>query len=69
MIDLEIDDCRAVRNYFLQKLAQLRNVPLTVAKLVDRLADGFVPVDVKRLEKSPAGALDHKVAVEDQQRI
>lgn len=68
MLDLIALDGNALRNHVPEQEAQLRDVPLPIAQLEERLPDCLVAVDLEGLEERSAGAQDAAALIKQEQR-
>src|SRR5690606_11302043 len=64
-----IDERSRFGYHVLQQSAQFRNIPLTIAQLVDRMADGLVTIHLERLEKGAACGQYAEVRIQYEKRI
>jgi hypothetical protein len=69
VLDLIVQDGAALGDHVFEQTAQLRDVPLSIAKFVEVLPDRLIAADFECVVESPAGRLDTEVPVEDKQRV
>jgi hypothetical protein len=69
VLDLVALDRHAPRDDLLEQVAQVGDVPLAVAELVEVAAEGVVAADPEGLVERAAGADDAQVAVEHEQGV
>jgi hypothetical protein len=68
-LDQEVLDGVALGENLFEQRAQFGNDPLTIAQLVDELADGIGRRDGERAIEGTVGALDARVGIEHDQRL
>ncbi|EHK74526.1 hypothetical protein SM0020_28220 [Sinorhizobium meliloti CCNWSX0020] len=68
MFDLIVQNRRALRYHLFQQPAQLRDVPLPLAEIIDVLPDCLVAIDSESSKEGPTGGPDAQVLVKDKQR-
>src|SRR6185503_4477033 len=69
VFELEVVEDGARRNDVLEQRAQIRNVPLSVAQLVDEPVLGLFRGNVKGLIEGAIRRVNAQTAVENQQRL
>ena len=69
VLDLVALDRQALGDHRLEQVAQIGDVPLPIAELVERPADGLVATDLEGLEERAAGGHDAEIAVEHEQGL
>ena len=69
VLDLEIVDAGALCQDFPQQLAQARDVPLSIAQVVDKPADCLAGRDAEGAVEGAIGAFDAQFVIEHQQRL
>src|SRR3546814_3653501 len=65
MFDLIVDHGRGFGDHLQEQSAQLGNVPLTVAQLIEAASDRLVTLDLKRFKKGAARTLYAKTRSEE----
>src|SRR3546814_14873812 len=65
MFDLIVDHGRGFEDHLQEQSAQLGNVPLTVAQLIEAASDRLVTLDLKRSKKGAARTLYAKTRSEE----
>src|SRR3546814_17633705 len=67
MFDLIVDHGRGFGDHLQEQSAQLGNVPLTVAQLIEAASDRLVTLDLKRFKKGAARTLYTKTFIQYEQ--
>src|SRR3546814_16099425 len=68
MFDLIVDHGRGFGDHLQEQSAQLGNVPLTVAQLIEAASDRLVTLDLKRFKKGAARTLYAKTFIRSEER-
>lgn len=67
VLDLVVDDGRTLGKDLFEQMAQLGNVPLAIAQVVDRPPQGLLRAHPERVVEAAAGGFDAKGVVENEQ--